>query len=162
MRVQSLQDQEFSGRVTRSSYALDDQARTLHAEIDLPNPDGRLRPGLYAVARLTVERPGALMLPAAALLTQDDQPAVMRVESGKAVRTPVRLGVRQGLFVDVLKKQTRPPRGGEPAAWEDFTGSEEIVSSSPAALTDGQAVRVGAGSGAVQIAQASTSPGRRE
>ena len=96
VRVQALQEQEFSGRVTRSSYVLDNQARTLHAEIDLPNSDGRLRPGLYAVARLTVERPGALMLPAAAVLTQDDQPAVMRVESGKAVRTPVKLGVTAG------------------------------------------------------------------
>jgi hypothetical protein len=87
-----------------------------------------------------------------ALLTQDDQPAVMRVESGKAVRTPVRLGVRQGAFVEVLKKQARPPRQGEPAAWEDFTGSEEVVSSAPSALTDGQAVRVRNGSGAVEIA----------
>ncbi len=155
VRVQALQDQEFSGKVARSSYALDNQARTLHAEIDLPNPDGRLRPGLYAVARLTVERPGALMLPAAALLTQDDQPAVMRVESGKVVRTPVKLGSRQGAFVEVLKKQTQPPSRGEPTGWEDFTGSEEIVSSAPSALTDGQEVRMQGESGAVQIARAS-------
>ena len=157
VRVQSLQDQEFSGRVARSSFALDNQARTLHTEIDLPNADGRLRPGQYAVARLTVERPGALTLPAAALLTQDDQPAVMRVEDGKAVRTPVKLGSRQGAYVEVLKKQTQPPEHGEPAAWEDFTGSEEIVTSAPSALTDGQAVRVQAGPGAVEIARASAS-----
>ena len=156
VRVQALQEQEFSGRVARSSYVLDNQARTLHTEIDLPNADGRLRPGLYAVARLTVERPGVLMLPAAALLTQDDQPAVMCVTDGKAVRTPVKLGSRDGAFVEVLKKQTKPPQHGEPALWEDFTGSEEMATSVPAALTDGQAVRVQAGTDAVQIAQVRT------
>ncbi len=142
VRVQALQDQEFSGRVARSSFVLDNQARTLHTEIDLPNADGRLRPGLYAIARLTIERPGALMLPAAAVLTQDDQPMVMLVESGKAVRTPIKLGSRQGASVEVLKKQTQPPSRGEPARWEDFTGTEEIVGSTPSALTDGQDVRI--------------------
>ena len=157
VRVQSLQEHEFEGQVTRSSFVLDDQARTLHAEIDLPNPDGRLRPGQYAVARVTVERPGALMLPASALLTQDDQPAMMRVEDGKAVRTPVKLGSRQGTSVEVLKMQTRAPAHGEPALWEDLTGSEEVVASSPSALTDGQAVRVQAGPDDAQMAQARTS-----
>jgi len=154
VRVQSLQEQEFAGTVTRSSYVLDDQARTLHTEIDLPNPDGRLRPGQYAVARLTVERPGALMLPASALLTQDDQPAVMRVEDGKAVRTPVKLGSRQGTMVEVLKMQTRPPAHGEPAVWDGLTAAEEIVASSPSALTDGQAVREQAGPDGAEMARA--------
>ena len=140
VRVQSLQDQEFVGKVARSSYVLDDQARTLHTEIDLPNPDGRLRPGQYAVARLTVERSGALLLPASALLTQDDQPAVMRVVDGKAVRMPVQVGGRQGGSVEVLKMQTRPAEHGEPAAWEDVDASVEVVAASPAALADGQAV----------------------
>ena len=57
--------------------------------------------------------------------------------------------------MEVLKKQTQPPSRGEPAGWEDFTGSEEIVSSSPSALTDGQEVRMQGESGAVQIARAS-------
>ncbi len=157
VRVQALQDQEVSGRVTRSSYVLDNQARTLHTEIDLPNADGRLRPGQYAVARLTIERPGALMLPAAAVLTQDDQPAVMIVESGKAVRTPVKLGSRQGANVEVLKKQTQPPQHGEPARWEEFEGTEDVVSSSPSVLADGQPVRVQIGAVAVRIARTAAS-----
>ena len=149
VRVQALQDQEFTGQVTRSSFVLDNQARTLHTEIDLPNADGRLRPGLYAVARLTVERAGALTLPASAVRTEDDQPSVMLVKDGKAVRTPVKLGARQGRRLEVLKLQTHPPQQGEPAAWDDFTGSEEVVATSPASLTDGQAVRVTTGDGRV-------------
>ena len=59
VRIAALQDQEFNGQVTRSSYTLDTQSRTLHAEIDLPNPKGLLRPGLYAVIKMMIERPGA-------------------------------------------------------------------------------------------------------
>jgi multidrug efflux pump subunit AcrA (membrane-fusion protein) len=139
VRVQALQDQRFEGRVTRTSWVLDTQSRTLRAQIDLPNPDGRLRPGLYATARITVERPGGLTLPASAILTRDDEPAVFRVEEGRAVRTPVKLGVREGDRVEVLQKQTAGPRHGQPAKWAALTGDEVIVTR-PGALSDGQEV----------------------
>jgi multidrug efflux pump subunit AcrA (membrane-fusion protein) len=142
VRVQALQEQEFEGKVTRTSWALDNRTRTLRAQIDLPNKDGVLRPGMYASAVVTVERPAALTLPAAALIAQDDQPAVLRVEDGKAVRTPVKLGVRQGARVELIKKQTHPAQRGEPTPWDNFTGAEEIVVAGPSGLTDGQAVRV--------------------
>jgi multidrug efflux pump subunit AcrA (membrane-fusion protein) len=137
--VQALQERQFEGRVTRTSWVLDTQSRTLRAQIDLPNPDGRLRPGLYATARIVVERPGGLTLPVSALLTQDDEPAVFRVEDGRAVRTPVKLGVREGDRVEVLQKQTVGPRHGQPAKWAAFAGDEVIVAR-PGALADGQEV----------------------
>jgi len=140
VRVQALQEQEFEGRVTRTSWVLDTQSRTLRAQIDLPNRDGRLRPGLYATARITVERSGALTLPTSAILTQDDEPAVFRVEDGRAVRMPVKLGVRQGDRVEVLRKQTAGPRHGQPATWAGFTG-DEVIANRPGSLTDGQEVR---------------------
>jgi hypothetical protein len=73
--------------------------------------------------------------------TLDDQPFVMRVEDGKALRTPIKVGVRQGTRVQVLKKQTHPAPSGEPIPWEDFSGSEEIVAANPGAFGDGQPVR---------------------
>jgi multidrug efflux pump subunit AcrA (membrane-fusion protein) len=150
--VQALSEQEFEGRVRRSSWVLDNQARTLRVQIDLPNPDGRLRPGMYATARLATERPGVLTLPASAVLTLDDQPSVFRVEDGKALRTPVKVGMRQGERVEVLQKQTAPARRGEPGAWARFTGGEEVVLRHPVVLQDGQEVR--GRSGETQVAQA--------
>jgi HlyD family secretion protein len=158
VRVEALQGREFEGRVARSSWALDDRTRTLRTQIDLPNPDGLLRPGMYASASLTVERTGALTLPVSAVLTQDDEPAVVCVEGGKAVRAPVKLGSRQGGRVEVLRKQ-RPSHRGEPGAWKGFTGEEEVVASGAHALADGQAVRAGpAARGGDHVARA----GRRE
>jgi hypothetical protein len=95
---------------------------------------------MYASAVLTVERPGALVLPAAALLVHEDQPTVFRVEDGEAVRTPVKLGARLGPLVEVIKKQAKPARRGEPITWESFTGQEEVVVANPSALAYGQAV----------------------
>jgi multidrug resistance efflux pump len=141
IRVQALSEQEIVGHVTRTSWALDSQARTLRTQIDLPNADGKLRPGMYATARLVVDHRDLLTVPSAAVLTMDDQPFVMRVEGDKALRTPVKVGVRQGARVQLLKKQTHPAASGEPIPWEDFTGSEEIVAANPGAYGDGQPVR---------------------
>ena len=56
VRVQALPGREFTGSVTRIAWALDPAMRTLLAEIDLPNRNGPLRPGMYAYATLTGEQ----------------------------------------------------------------------------------------------------------
>src|SRR5262249_21966960 len=96
VRVPVLQGPGLAGEVARTSYALDGTARTLVAEIDLPNPNDRLRPGMYASASITAEHPDALTLPAAAVLTQGDvtqgyQSFCFLVDDGKVRRTPVQL-----------------------------------------------------------------------
>jgi multidrug efflux pump subunit AcrA (membrane-fusion protein) len=149
IRLSALDDLEVEGKVTRFSWALDNQARTLHTQIDLPNEGGRLRPGMYATVRLTVDHPGAWTVPSSAVFVQDDQPYVVRVEKGKAARTPVKTGLQVGGRVQLLKKRMQAPRRGEPLVWEEVTGREEVVASNPAALADGQPVpgRVAADAG---------------
>lgn len=140
VRVQALGDREVAGTVARTSWTLDQATRTLRTEVDLPNPDGVLRPGMFATVRLVTERPGAWVVPAGAVVTADEQPYAVRVEGGKAVRTSVKLGARQGGTVEILQKQTRPVKGGEPAGWEPLTGSEEFLTGRPAGWTDGMAI----------------------
>src|SRR5262249_54274624 len=55
VRVPALAGAEFDGRVARSSWQLDARTRTLRTEVNLPTPDGRLRPGMSAVTVLSVE-----------------------------------------------------------------------------------------------------------
>lgn len=52
VRVAAWPSQPFEGRVSHSSWALDPQTHTLRAWVELPNPDGRLRPGMRAEAQL--------------------------------------------------------------------------------------------------------------
>jgi len=138
-------DREFTGKITRTSYALDERARTLMTEIQLPNtPDQELRPGMYANVTIEAKIKDAWTLPNDALISDEgDKKCCYCVENGKAVRTPVRVGTQTNTTSWVIKKRVKsaePGKGG--FAWVDFTGNEEIVAKNASSLTDGQAVAV--------------------
>jgi HlyD family secretion protein len=141
VRVQGLKGQTFQGTVTRTSYAYDPRARTLRTEIDLPSAGGKLRPGMYVRATIVVEHKNAWALPASAVVTEGEQSYCYRVENGKAVRTPLRVGISGEGLVEILKKRTKPAKPGEGGVWEDLRGDEEIIEGNVAGLKDGQAVQ---------------------
>jgi multidrug efflux pump subunit AcrA (membrane-fusion protein) len=145
VRVESLRDEEFDGTVTRTAFSLDPVERTLLTEIDLPNPRGRLRPGMYAYATITVEHRDVLALPAGAVATEGDvnrgfQSFCFLVRDGKARRTPVRTGLRDGAWIEVLKYQAPSPAAGKEPAWQNLTGNEQVIGDASAGVTDGQPV----------------------
>jgi multidrug efflux pump subunit AcrA (membrane-fusion protein) len=135
VRGQALKGQEFPGEVKRFAWALDPRSRTLRTEIDLPNADRKLRPGMYVSTAITVEHKDVLTLPLSAIVTQGEQSYCYRVEQGKAVRTRLQLGLRDKDVVEVTKKQS-----GQQSTWEELSGTEEIVRDASSA-TDGQVVK---------------------
>jgi RND family efflux transporter MFP subunit len=139
LRVQASTLKEIEAPVTRTSWALDPANRTLRVEIELPTAATDLRPGMYAYASFTIEHAGAWCLPASSIITRDDGNFCYRVEHGKALLTPVRIGVRDKDLVQVLKQQKRHSAD---ASWDDFQGSEQIVLANSGTLTDGQPVDV--------------------
>jgi RND family efflux transporter MFP subunit len=143
-RLQGAGGERFTGKVTRNARSLDPQARTLRTEIDVPNPKGKLLPGMYVQARITVTHPDVWALPASAVVTEGDQTFCYRLVGGKAVRTPLQVGLRGGGLVEVVKKQVKAASDEVTEGWEDFTGQEEVVSD-PTGLSDGQPVRARAG-----------------
>jgi HlyD family secretion protein len=130
--VQALPGPELTGTVARTSWGLDPGARTLRAEVDVPNPDGKLRPGMYAYARVTAELPAAWAVPAAAVGKAGDDFVVYLAAGGKAVRCPVQVLRGDGQFTQV-RRYKKPGA----ADWTDVTGGERFASPA-AALTDGQ------------------------
>ena len=121
-----------SGKVVRSSWALEAGSRTLRTEVDLPNPHGKLRPGMFVSAKLTVEMPVGWVVPAAAVGKATDEPVVFLAENGNAVRVAVQPLRGDGQFTQVARYKR--PGAGE---WTEFTGEEKVVSTA-AGLTDGQ------------------------
>jgi RND family efflux transporter MFP subunit len=94
----------FSGRVARVLHALDPRTRTMGIEVDIPNPENLLKPGMYARVELVVEvRPGALLLPLEVLTGTQGAPTVLVVRDGKVVSTVVELGPTDGPLVQVVK-----------------------------------------------------------
>ena len=61
---------KVEGKVARVGFALDPTNRTMRAEIDVPNPEGKLRPGMYGTTTLKLGKgpPEALRIPAASLV----------------------------------------------------------------------------------------------
>jgi HlyD family secretion protein len=124
--------------VNRTAEALDPGSRTLRVEIDLPNPDRKLRPGQYAYVRITAEMPPAWVLPANAVVKQADQTVCFLFRDGKATRLSIQPGRTDGTWTEVMRKQ----KAGAPGAWEDWTGQEGVLSGPTGTLTDGQAVEI--------------------
>jgi RND family efflux transporter MFP subunit len=138
IRPQSLPGQQFKGKVTRTAGALHPQNRTLRTEIDLPNGDGKLLPGMYVTVTIIVEHKNVWALPAAAVVTQGEQSFCYCLEKGKTVRTPLKLGIRDGDWVEVLQRQAQLTKPGEEGQWMDFTGEEEIAQGNVEAAKEGQ------------------------
>lgn len=94
---------KFSGTVTRFEYALNQVTRTMIAEIDIPNPKFELRPGMYAMVKLAVQRNShALLAPLDAISKGKDGSSVFMVTDGKAREKRVRLGFKNGSNVEIL------------------------------------------------------------
>ncbi|MGN6543482.1 MAG: efflux RND transporter periplasmic adaptor subunit, partial [Aureliella sp.] len=129
LRVPSLPSRAYAGTITRSSWSLDETSRTLHAEIDLPNPNDEWRPGLYLQAKLTVaEIPDAVAIPKTAVVTEDKQTYCYIVTPEHRIeRRAVALGIQAGNEVEV--------RSG-------LDGSEQLIGSNPSAFREGQTVEV--------------------
>jgi HlyD family secretion protein len=95
---------QFSGKVTRVVHALDPRTRTMGLEVDIPNPDDVLKPGMYARVDLLIEvRRDALLVPLEALTGGDGRPTVLIVRDGKVALAPVELGPTDGPVVQVTK-----------------------------------------------------------
>lgn len=73
IRVQAT-DEHFSGKVIRSTDSLDRSTRTMQVEVDVPNADYKLTPGMYADVTLRVQNdPDALTLPLQAIIRGEDK-----------------------------------------------------------------------------------------
>jgi HlyD family secretion protein len=102
IHVQSLGEKGIDGKVTRTSWSLDRSNRSLRTEIDLPNKDGKLRPGMYAkVDILLDQRENVLTLPMTAIVREGGETFCCRIESGKIDRKKIELGLRSGADVEV-------------------------------------------------------------
>jgi RND family efflux transporter MFP subunit len=85
VHVPEIPDRTFPGKVTRIANALQPGTRTLLTEVDIPNPDGVLTPGIYCTIELQIPRTiPSLSVPADAIIFNRDGLQVAVVESGIA------------------------------------------------------------------------------
>ena len=93
----------FDGKITRFSYALDEATKTMLAEIELPNAKLELRPGMYAIVKIGIERKDdALLLPVEAVVVERAGAFVFTVSDTKAKKIQIKTGFNDGAQVEII------------------------------------------------------------
>src|SRR5271163_452946 len=101
VRVPEIPNREFLGKVTRIADALQSGTRTLLTEIDIPNPDDALAPGVYCTVELKIPRQTpSLVVPAEAIIFNRHGLQVAVVNDGKAEIRTIRVARDFGTWVE--------------------------------------------------------------
>ena len=94
LTVDAFPDRTFDGTVTRLSQAVDLSTRTMEIQIDIPNKEHLLKPGMFAhVSVIVREIPNSLTLPSMAITTDDKGMFVFSVEGTIAHRKNITAGI---------------------------------------------------------------------
>jgi RND family efflux transporter MFP subunit len=128
VRVPEIPGRTFPGTVTRIADALQPGTRTLLTEIDVPNPDGVLTPGIYCTVELQVPRKTpSLIVPAGAIIFNRHGLQVALVENGVAHIRKVDIARDLGTEVEVR---------------DGVKDGDEVVLYPPVELQDGGRVEI--------------------
>jgi RND family efflux transporter MFP subunit len=97
-------NERFSGKVIRSTDSLDRSTRTMQVEVDVPNSDYKLTPGMYADVSLRVQNdPNALTLPSQAISRSVDKASVLLVNAKNEVEErEIRTGIEGSDRIEVV------------------------------------------------------------
>lgn len=126
IEVQYLGGAPITGKVARTPWSLDRSNRALEAIIDVDNKDGRLRPGMYATARISLaERKDVITLPPAAVVREGRKAFCFLAQEGKAVKHPIQLGLRVGDDFEIAS---------------GLSGDETVILNKASALKDSQPI----------------------
>ena len=152
IEIDSLPGKKFQGKVSRFAESLDPQTRLMRVEIDLPNPTGQLKQGMYGQVSIVLDQErGLWSIPTSCLVVQNgeskipastgnirfdfptrqptknagDESAVFVVRDNRLKLIPIRLGTNNGLCAAVLS---------------GLTATDEVVLNPNPSLTDGAEV----------------------
>jgi multidrug efflux pump subunit AcrA (membrane-fusion protein) len=127
--LSAMNGTRFDGTVSLVSPSIDSATRSFPIEIRINGSKSGLKSGMFADLAVIIDRKNAaLAIPLSAIVGEDDgKPAVFVVEGGKALRRPVRIGLKTDDAVEIL---------------DGITEGTEVVTFGTFALQDGSPVDV--------------------
>jgi len=128
VKVPSLNGSVFPGKVARFSVDVKEDTRTMHTEVDVPNANRLLIPGMYAEATVTLERrENAVSVPLQAIDHEGDKSTVEIVNQANKIETrTVTLGMQTATDAEILS---------------GLAGDEQVIVSDRSGLKPGEQVR---------------------
>lgn len=98
----NIPNRVFEAKVSRTAEAIDQESRTLRVEVDLPNTDQALIPGMYVDVELQISREGLVQVPAAALIFRPRGPQVAVIDKdNKVTFRDVAIARDNGTVIDI-------------------------------------------------------------
>jgi membrane fusion protein (multidrug efflux system) len=126
--LDAIPDRAFDGHVYAINPLIDAAGRSVVIRAQVPNRDGKLRPGMFARVRVfTSEARDSAMVPEEALFPVGDDKYVWKVVDGKAQRQRVEIGQRRDGKVEIVS---------------GLAGSDVVVTEGHLKMRDGVAVNV--------------------
>lgn len=123
----ALPGQRFEAMLDAIDPLIDTNGRAISCRARMANTGARLRPGMFVRVRLIFERrSNVLLIPEQALVPDATAPFVYRIAEGKALRVPVKTGVRRNAQVEIVA---------------GLSAGDEIVTAGQLKLRDGAPVR---------------------
>jgi RND family efflux transporter MFP subunit len=126
LTLDALPGEVFEGTVSRFAEVEDPQTRTMRTEVDLPNPNDRLRDGMYGDLTIILDQSAqSLTIPTACLVGKSGsgKATVFVIKDGRVHETPVKTGIDTGQRIEIVE-------GLKP---------EDNVVMNPGQVTDGEA-----------------------
>ncbi len=121
--VDAYPGEVFPGKIAVINPKVDPKSRTFLVKIKIPNPDFRLRGGMFCRVKIPEqEKEDVLWIPKEALLVKAEKHIVFKVENNKAISQIVKLGISDGSRVEIT---------------EGLKEGEQVVIEGLYALTDG-------------------------
>jgi membrane fusion protein (multidrug efflux system) len=103
VRVDAMPEVEFAATIARISPTIDPLNGTFKATATIENQDGHLAPGMFGRFNVAYEKhSGALLIPAAAVIEEDNETVVYVVNDGSANRRAIEVGIESDGLVEVL------------------------------------------------------------
>jgi membrane fusion protein (multidrug efflux system) len=126
LEVDSMPDHKFAAKIARISPTIDTRNGTFRATATINNDGAELAPGMFARFTISYEKhEEAMVIPARALVEEDEQTSVYVVSNGEVTRRQIEIGIESDDQVEVLS---------------GLTGDEQIVVVGQSALRDGSKV----------------------
>ena len=130
VEIDALPGKKFEAKVARIARAEDPQSKLMHVEIDVANPKGQIRQGMYGWVTIVLDTEAdQLSVPSGCLVgkAQKGQGAVYVVRDGRARLVPVQIGMDNGELVAIEK---------------GLTAKDEVILQPPPDLRDSTPVAV--------------------
>jgi membrane fusion protein (multidrug efflux system) len=104
VRFSAFPDEVFSGRIETINPLVEEQTRTAKVTVVVPNPGGRILPGMYARVELEAQRiPDRILVPRSAILERDRRTMLFVLEDDRAKWRYVTTGLENDAFVEIVE-----------------------------------------------------------